>query len=222
MSVRIIYPLAGALVLFVVVLPFFIKVGVECQSQFGVCPSEIDVQLNRFDGNSLFRARQESSKYLAKNYLVSDFSMQFKIPNMLYANLLVKKPVFAILDRSTGKNGLVDKDGRIISVSSSSSLPTVAVMNTNLQAGGNVSAREYFALELMQGIWQMYQVSLGEIKDDSLVVELPGGVTVTFPREGNKEVLLGEVRLVYGKVESMGTASKYSQIDLRFKNPVLR
>jgi len=222
MSVRIVYPLAGLVLLIIIILPFIIKVGVECQSQFGACPSEIEVQLNRFDGSSLFRARRESSKYLAKNYLVSDFSMQFKIPNLLDINLLIKKPAFAILDRSTGKTGLVDKDGRIISVSLGSSLPTVAVMKTDLQVGSSVSAQELFALELIQGIWQMYQVGLGELKDDGLVVELPGRITVIFPKEGGKDILLGEVRLVYGKVENIDTLGKYSQIDLRFKNPVLR
>lgn len=219
---RIVYSLVGVVVFLVIVLPFFLKVEVECQSQFGDCPNEIQVALNRLDGMSLFRARRGCSKYLAKNYLVSDFSMHFKVPNLLDINLLIKKPVFAIFDRSTGKNGLVDTDGRIISVSPDSALPTVAVTGTNLQIGSNVSARELFALELIQGIWQMYQVSFGELGDNGLVVELPGGITVTLPQEGDKEILLGKVRLVYEKIENMDTFGKYSQIDLRFKNPVLR
>ena len=95
-------------------------------------------------------------------------------------------------------------------------------MKTDLQVGSSVSAQELFALELIQGIWQMYQVGLGELKDDGLVVELPGRITVIFPKEGDKDILLGEVRLVYGKVENIDTLGKYSQIDLRFKNPVLR
>jgi hypothetical protein len=222
MTLRFIYLLLGLFVIFVVALPFLVRVKIECQSQFGNCPDEIEVQLNKFNGKILYLAKQESSKYLAKSLLVSNFSMQFKVPSVLQINLLIKKPAYSILDKTTGKTGLVDKDGRIISISPNSSLPEVAVSGEDLQVGNKVSDQEFFDLELMQGIWQMYLVSLGEIQDNSLVVELPAGVTVILPQEGDKEILLGEVRLVYEKVESTNVANKYSQIDLRFKNPVLR
>lgn len=216
------YFLVGLLFLVLILSPFFIKVKVECQSQFGACPSEVVDQLNTLNNRSLFQVRRLAGSYLKKSFLVSDFSMQFKLPNILLAQLLIKKPEFAVLDKSSGNIGLVDADGKIISLTKNSGLPTVAVASEELKLGGSVSSTEIFDLKLIRGVWEMYQISLGEVQNESLIVELPGPVTVIFPESGDSDVMLGALRLIYGKVESAELAGKYSQIDLRFKNPVLR
>jgi hypothetical protein len=68
----------------------------------------------------------------------------------------------------------------------------------------------------------MYQVGQSSIQDGSLLVELPGQIRVIFPLEGDSEILLGSLRLIYSKVREDGNLAGYSQIDLRFTNPVLR
>jgi hypothetical protein len=219
---KILYILIGCLVLLGVASPFLIKVKVECKNQFGYCSDEFNSELSKQNGKSLFQARAGASKFLKGNIQVSDFSMQFKVPNVLSIGLLIKKPEFAIHDKASGKYGLVSNEGKIISVVESSSLPTVSVSAKEIKIGDTVSKQEIFALELMRGIWQMYQVGMGEIQAESLVVELPGSIRVILPLDGDLQVLLGEIRLVYGKIEDPNSEDKYSEIDLRFKNPVLR
>jgi hypothetical protein len=68
----------------------------------------------------------------------------------------------------------------------------------------------------------MYQVRDFTVQDDSLLVELPGQIRVIFPLDGDSQILLGSLRLIYSKIQNEGNPEKYSQIDLRFKNPVLR
>lgn len=69
----------------------------------------------------------------------------------------------------------------------------------------------------------MYGVQKGEITDSGLVIELPGSIRVIFPLDApDPRVLLGSLRLVYSKITSGDMVGKYSEIDLRFKNPVLR
>ena len=192
------------IVIFVVLVlfflsPFFIKVKTECRTQYGECPFELE------SGN-LYQTKRKITKNLKNNYLVTDFSMQFKLPNILLVNVLVKKPIFAIQDVSN-KIFLIDKDGKILSTVDSTSLPMVVQES---------SIPNLFTLNLMQGISQMYQINIGRIENDSLVVELPTSIKVIFPLSGDSQVLLGSLRLVYPKI---GT---YREIDLRFKNPVLR
>jgi hypothetical protein len=55
-----------------------------------------------------------------------------------------------------------------------------------------------------------------------LLVELPGQIRVIFPLEGDSDILLGGLRLIYSKIKEDGNLAGYSQIDMRYKNPVLR
>lgn len=206
------YVLIAIIVIAVLLFPFFVKVSVGCKSQFGECPSSINSKFKILNYKSLFSAKVEISKILKKDALVSNFSTQFKLPNVLLVNLLLKRPTFAIKDNQTGKIYSVDKDGRVLSEIASTTLPMV------IQDG---QIPNLFALNIVSGISQMYQIGYGTISNDALVVDMPTGVRVIFPLEGDYEVLLGGFRLIYVKVTSnyLGT---YSQIDMRYKNPVLR
>ena len=74
----------------------------------------------------------------------------------------------------------------------------------------------------------MYQINIGEIINDSLVIELDSGTKVLFPLEGDKQILLGALRLIDSKVTTEGEelsgvdGQVVETIDLRYKNPVLR
>lgn len=216
-------PFVIALVAIVVFLaaPLFIKVRIECKSQYGVCPSEIVSVLDRFNGLSVYSAEGNIKKVLGQDLLVANFSVQFKLPNNLSVNIILVKPSFAAVDRSSGKIGLVDASGKILSVSDSTTLPKVTT-DIDLKAGTFVDEKTLFALKIIGGVYEMYQVDSGEIQNNSLLVELPSRFTVTFPLEGDTQVLLGELRLVYAKAQNSADLASYSQIDLRFKNPVLR
>jgi hypothetical protein len=89
------------------------------------------------------------------------------------------------------------------------------------KVGESISTRDLFALNLILGVNEMYQVLYGTITNDALVVDIPPSVRVIFPLEGDSEILLGSLRLVYTKVTT-SYLGIYSQIDMRYKNPVLR
>jgi cell division septal protein FtsQ len=217
MMKKIFYLVGVIAVLILILSPFFItqfliNVKIECQSQFGECPPELNSKLKNQNSKNLWQSKSEVTKIVKTDSLVSDFSMQYKLPNILLVNLIVKKPLYAIKDSSTGKIFSVDKDGKILSEISSTSLPLV------VQDG---QTPNIFALKLILGVYQMYQVGYGTITNDALVVDIPHGLRVIFPLEGDSEVLLGGLRLIYAKITTdyLGT---YSQIDMRYKNPVLK
>jgi hypothetical protein len=215
------YLLIILLVVALIASPFFIKVGLECESQFGKCPDGINSDLQSLKTKNLFDARRKAESYLKNNFLVSDYSIQFKLPNIMRVNIIVKKPYFALKDVVSGKFELIDQKGVVLAISDSSGLPTVELSDTLKKVGEVVDKKYLFALNLISGVSEMYQVRYGTITNDALVVDIPHGLRVIFPLEGDSEVLLGGLRLIDTKISAdyLGT---YSQIDMRYKNPVLR
>lgn len=214
---------ATGLVLLVLALsPFFIKVKIICKSQFGGCPVEIQSLTAKGNNKTLSAAKREIKKNLSGNYLVSDFSFQFKLPDILTVNLIVKKSFAAIVDTATKNAYLIGTDGKILSVSQGTTLPAVFTDNINKKPGDNVESGQLFSLKLISGVFEMYQVRSGILQNNTLLVELPAGTRVIFPLEGDTDILLGSLRLIYSRIQSADYAGKYKEIDLRFKNPVLR
>ena len=116
---------------------------------------------------------------------------------------------------------MIDADGVGLLTSDQSSLPILVKDNLLEKEGQKITNNDLFALKLIEGINQMYQVNTGTIQNDTLVVDLPTGVRVILPIEGGDiKVLLGSLRLIYTKLTTEN--SNYSQIDLRFKNPVIK
>jgi len=204
----LIIPAIAAIVIFV--LPGkLIKVSqVICESQYGECPADITSELQTLGSKPISESKKEVQKILKDNLLISDYSMQYGFPDKLKVNILLKKPRYAILNKNSGKYLLVGGEGQILGTVTETSLPTV------IQEGDTPNL---IALELMEGVFAMYQVQSGELNDNSLTVELPTAVRVIFPLEESrdKDVLLGTLRLIYSQVTDR-------QIDLRFKNALLR
>lgn len=213
----------GLVLVVLVVSPFFIKVRVDCRSQYGDCPPEVLSELNSVNGKSLFSARNQIKKILKSDFLVSNFSYQFKLPDLIQVDLIVKKPVFALKSTLSSQIALVDKDGVILEVADNSTLPTAIVSLALPKVGQKVDSNTFFALALVGGIFQMYQIDTGEVQNDTLLVELPGQIRVILPLEdADSQLLLGSLRLIYSTIQSGENKNLYDEIDMRYKNPVLR
>lgn len=214
--------LTAIVLLFALSYQFWIKVKVDCASQYGSCPSDIVTILKQNQNKSLFAAKRNIKKLFSKNLTISEYAFQYRVPNTLLVNLVVKKPSFSVLDLSTSKHIFVDYDGNILEIGQSSVLPEVRVQNQISTLGSKVGQEILFALRLQKGVYDMYQTKQGSIDDNGLVVVLPSQIKVIFPLQGDVDLLLGSLRLIYSKLENSSEISKFSEIDLRFKNPVLR
>lgn len=205
----------------ILVLPFYIKVKTECRSQYGECPAEVTSSIN-FNQTSLISTKRRIKKALGTSPLVMDYRTQFKLPGVLVIDIVIKKPFFAIRGTNQTEIGLVDTDGKVLSMVSETGLPIVNNSTQTIKLGESVTNQDLFALKLIQGIYEMYQVRESQIQDNSLVVELPSQIKVLLPLSGERDLILGTIRLVYAKVLSEEQKGKYTEIDLRFKNPVIR
>ena len=202
--------------------PYFVKVKVVCLSQYGDCPADMSGKLLALNGKNLASAKRQTNKILKNEFIISEFSTQFKLPSTLRVDILVKKPVFALKEAGSDKFVLVDGDGIVLTDAASTTLPVVEIEGALPKNGDNTSPSNLFALNLMAGVNQMYGVTDSKVSGTTLLVELPGQIRVIFPLDGDSSVLLGSLRLIYSKIQEEGNPNGFREIDLRFKNPVLR
>ena len=206
-------------------VPKFIRIDeVVCVSQFGPCV--LDDKLSLLAGKSLDEVKKEVSNVLSQEDSIADFSIQFKIPGTLEVAVIEKKPKFALKDSSADLLALVDKEGKVLKIVEESSLPRVTTAGRLPNVGERVKEESFFALNILYNLAASYAVVAGRIENNALVVNLPQGYKVVFPLSGDKDVLLGALRLLIERLNEGGKDSRINggvtEIDLRFKNPVLK
>lgn len=205
------------------VTPSFIHVNILCRSNAGPCSPTISDSLSKLNGTDLNKAKNAVKKILKGNLLVSDFAIQYRLPDVIEVNLIENVPVFAIFDVASGKYYLVDAKGEVLYIDSKTDMPSISGQFGQMKLGEVVAPEYLTGLQIVEGISQMYQIRIGQVDGDTLLVKLPGPVSVVFPLSGTDyHVLLGAVRLIYTRIQNADLAGKYTQIDLRYKNPILR
>jgi hypothetical protein len=222
---KIILPVIALLLLVsgIILAPRYIKVSsIECTSQFGPCVL-LEETLSSISGKSLYQTKKEIASVLSAESSVSDYSIRYKIPGNLSVYVVEKKPKFALSNSSFF--ALVDKDGTVLKIGEETTLPRVEITGNLPNVGEKVSEDYLFCLNLLYNLFANYQVERGVIEGEKLLVDITG-IRVIFPVSGDKDVLLGSLRLIIERLKQEPKDSKISkgitQIDLRFKNPVLK
>ena len=212
------------IILLVILLPqFVIGVNIDCESQYGECPQAVLDKISPLKGKKLVTAKKKLKEVLKSDFSISTYSFRFKLPNIIHVELLVKKPLFAIKNLSSDTYALVDKDGQVLENVLSSALPTVTTDEVTPAIGERVNNKNLFALELVRGVYQMYQIGTGKVQGETLLVDLAGPVRVIFPLvDADRDILLGSLRLIYSNIKGSESGSLYREVDMRYKNPVLR
>lgn len=211
-------------------LPRVIKVReITCQNQYGHYNQDLKEDLEKARGLDLISAWGLVKETLSKNLLVKDYSIQFKLPASLEVYFIERKAKFALANRLTEQTALIDKQGRVITLSDSTALPYILTDQQLLSPGEKVENNILFSLEILFDIYSSYQVKTAYLLRDGLLIELDRGITVVFPQEGDKQILLGSLSLILNQLNSADVNSKIESIDvnkatvdLRFKNPVIR
>jgi hypothetical protein len=210
--------------------PRLIKIDtINCNSQYDHCSELINADLDSLSKGSLYTTKKAVESSLKNEFLVKDFQINFKVPGTLEVDVVEKKPKFSLAKSDKSMWALVDKDGYVLSFSDSSNLPGIISASPLPAKGDPVNGRYLFAMNIMYDLFSLYQIKEGSLSEDSLVIELPDGLRVIFPLEGNRQELVGEFMLLYNEIERANDnpklvdgQGKVHEIDLRFKNPILR
>ena len=206
-------------------LPRFIFIEkIYCKTQYGPCRQSLNEKLDLWNGKNLSEVKKGVSDYLSKDLLVSKYSIRFMFPNMIVVNLIEKAPRYALTNVGRNDYFLVDKNGYIVEVSSFTNLPVLIVDNLP-KVGEVVEENILFALNIISDIYSLYQISYGEIKNNDLYIKMPGEILAIFPLRGDRKVLVGSLQMIFYKLNTSREEFKIEnikEIDLRFKNPIIR
>lgn len=208
------------------VVPRLIKIrNISCTNQYGPCSDAAIGKFKKTLGKNLPEALADISQTLKNDVLVSSYRTQFMLPDRLVINIVVRKPVFALKNINQGEYALVGKNKVVVAISPLTNLPTLKIPTNIPNVGEQVIEKQFFALEILNDMFYLYQIREAEIQGDSLTVGVPSGVKIIFPLEGDKDALVGSVRIILSKLNESKEDSRIKNIgiiDLRFKNPVLK
>lgn len=207
----------AAVVMLFVVIPRILPINIiSCTNQYGSCSEELRRDLEKIEGKSLKEIKELIEGMMSKNLFVKDYSYKYEIPDKVVVYVIVKKPKFILQNSNDNSFALIDRDGVVLGYGENTTLPVVVYSGESVALRERVNAKELFSLNLISSMYYYYQAKKGIMVEDRLEVRMRDGVTVIFPLAGDREVLLGSLKVVLSKIERVST------IDLRFKNPVLK
>ena len=193
---------------------------IECVSQYGNC----EVLGDRLQVTGNYKnTKKQIEQILKQNIQVNSYLIQYKIPDTLKIEISLKKPKYAIFYGQ--KYYLLDKNGLILSEAIETNLPSLVVNNYQNIIGNNISDKELFSLKIIEKVAWLYSVKVGFLENNELLITLKEGVLVHFPLEGDIDILVGSLRLVFSRLNDGSQGIRISdirEIDLRYKNIVLR
>lgn len=209
-------------------IPRFIKIEkISCESQFGECSEKIADDLNQFSDNTFHESKKQTETYLKNNFLVSDYSVQYKAFNLMKVNIVLKKARFCLKNKDYDVYAFIDKNGNVLELKNICNLPTIYAQGKIPNVGENVGKDLLSALNLINQIFISYNIKEGNVLSDYLEISFPYGYKVIFPLDKDMEVLLGSLKLIINRLNTTESESRIIEdrinvIDLRYDNPVLR
>ena len=208
------------------VFPRIIKVKkIECYNQYGLCSNEFLLKVNPILGSSIKIAENKAIEEFKNTKLVEEYSFRFKLPSTFRIDLILKKPKYALYQKNTNEAVILDNKGIVLEKVGKNNLPYVVTTDNLPSIGEAVESKKTFALELLYGIYYLYQVKSGEIVNDSLEVKMSDVGKIIFPLVGERDILLGSMKIILSRLNQDGNSpkiGKVKEIDLRYKNPVIR
>lgn len=198
---------------------------IHCRNQYGVCSSQLSGFVKGLESRKLVEVQRSLRASLRADFQIDDYLIQYKFPNEIEIDLIEKKAVYALHFLGQENFSFVDDFGVILSFQKETSLPIVTSSSSPKNIGETISDEELFALRLMRDIFLLYQIRQGEIEDGAFYIKLADEKSVVFPLQGDREVLISSINLILSRWRDLGPdfdPSGVSEIDLRFRNPVIR
>lgn len=209
------------IILFILSIPAVVKRlikidKIECKSQFGLCANSYQLGDYNF-------VKTQIENDLNNDVQVDSYLIQYKIPSTIKIDLVSKRTKFVIKNLSN-QYYYVDKDGLVLDILDTSEL-SFLINNSNYSIGQKISERDNFALNLIEKLSIINTIYSSEIVNQFLETKIENGILVKFPLEGDMDVLIGSLRLIFSRLNENENGIRMEdvrEIDLRFKNPIIR
>lgn len=221
----IIIPITFIVIIFF--LPHIIIINkIVCETPLGQCNQKLTELLLPAENLNLRDSRIYIDNALNHSTFAQKFIIHFNLPSTLKISLIERNPKY-VIQSGVDKIAEVSKEGMILDYADSVVLPH---LNTNLNLppiGSPVEDKLIFALKIEGALANIYPVIKAYSNEDYLDIDLEGGISVLFPLEGDRDMLLGSFVLIYNELTKRVSGTKidtssYRVIDLRFTKPILK
>lgn len=199
-----------------IVIPRVIVVKkITCNNQYGLCDQGLTSSFETVLGENLAEAKIKLKSRLSGDTLIKDYSFRYRVPNTLEVYCLTKKPKTALWNEQNKQGVVLDEQGLVLAKVEETNLPKLVSTGKLPNPGEITDQKTLFALDLVSDLHYFYQIKEGFLFSDYLEIIFSDNRKVLFPLSGDRQLLLGSLKLVL-------EAGKVSLIDLRFKNPILK
>lgn len=191
-----------------------------------ICPREIIEAIAKVKPDNYRSKIIGIREILNQSPYVNDYLIQYQIFDSMKIHLNITSAIFAIEDKSENKFFMIDSDGIVIDEKGATNLPFLTIDQLKLRKGDRVDDTIKFAGSIIKKINNLYSVKNGIFSKDFDYVEFRiNGKRVFMPTRGDIDYLVGGLQIIFSRLNDNELATKMnniSEIDLRFKNPVLR
>lgn len=200
---------------------------ITCRSQYGECSFLIKERLESIKDCDYSTCKKILDSQLSEMFLVENYTYRLKFPLRMEVDLVERKPKYSISNLKEQVVVQVDAEGLVLYSRDSSNLPGFFIEESLPVTGNKISDIELFALQLVYGVSKIQEIDSAKLQMGLLNVDLKDGKRILFPLEGDRDFLLGSLALILNELKITGTDFgigdvSIKEIDLRFKNPVLR
>lgn len=221
---KIIKKLVIVLIVFAILLliNYTLKVrNVTCHTQFGICSNEFLNKLNNFKGKSIVVSPkiEDLDNQFAGDALYKSGQMQRRFPNTIDVTIQMRVPVGAVTNQNPKQIGLVDEDGRVISVVESTNM-SILQIDTWSPDIKQLAPIHVSSLKTLQAVGQITKSPvIGQLTEVGLVVNSKQIPTIFIDTKSDNQQWYSTLQAIIDRSKIQNKMPK--KIDLRFNQPVL-
>ena len=222
-------------VVFVLVIASFTMVArtlvideVDCTSQYGPCSEEVGNLLDGLKGIKYINFGNSLDKVLSTSAYIEGYTANYKPLNRMEVDVIERKTSNALKIKGEDIFMLVDPSGKITEFVEETNLPYVVIDDKKGSVGDIVTNSKQNALSIVSSMYYVYGVGSGEVVDGSLMTTLDSGIKAIFPLDGDTDILMSSLGLIISNLQvedkefRIDEVGVIKEIDLRYKNPVVR
>ena len=213
---------------FVMVAKTLVIEEVDCTSQYGPCSEEVANILNDLEGIKYVNFGKSIDRVLGESAFVEAYTVNYKPLNRMEVDVIERKASNALRIKDEDIYMLVDPSGKITEFVEETNLPYVVIDERKGSVGDIVSTDKQNALSIVSSMYYVYGVRSGEIVDSSLTTTLDNGIKALFPLDSDTDILMSSLGLIISNLQvedkefRIDEVGVVKEIDLRYKNPVVR
>lgn len=221
--------LSSILIYFIFFSKIFNIQKINCLRDNQICSSELLAELNNYQNKNIFllAGGKIRNKLIAADQTIRKIETKFRLPGTLSVIIVSRYPAIRIANSLSASNYLLaDEDGIILSIIDSDKYPDLPVLiwenapQLDIQKPPSVEVKN--AIQIINLLKEKLAfISPAVLDQFTLTVTLKNGTIVLFStQEDNYFTQLKTLQVVLDetKIKNMS----YHQIDLRFRNPIIK